>query len=338
VIWSLGTQGWSYADWAGTMYDAATRPEAYLRSYAEEFRSVEIDSTFYGTPTVERVRKWAASVPEGFSFSCKLPREITHERRMLGSKGLIAEFYDAVRAFGPKLGCVLVQFEASYTRDEEPVFRDVLDAFPRDVRTAFEFRDPAWYTPDVQAYLEERGHALAVADAPFVPRELMGDVLRRTTVPFAYVRLIGVHDALERFDVVRIPRESDRRSDAASRARVRLREQSLSRPQPRNGPRTLRSTGRPARAPEAHHAADAVLAGRRRGAARVASEKIDDALRRRVAEESREVLGGCRGYGGAAREEVVFISSERGVDVVGRCDERARELPAVKHGEVRPFA
>jgi uncharacterized protein YecE (DUF72 family) len=209
VIWSLGTQGWSYADWAGTMYDAATRPEAYLRSYAEEFRSVEIDSTFYGTPTVERVRKWAASVPEGFSFSCKLPREITHERRMLGSKGLIAEFYDAVRAFGPKLGCVLVQFEASYTRDEEPVFRDVLDAFPRDVRTAFEFRDPAWYAPDVQGYLEERGHALAVADAPFVPRELMGDVLRRTTVPFAYVRLIGVHDALDTFDVVRIPRERE---------------------------------------------------------------------------------------------------------------------------------
>ncbi len=207
--WSLGTQGWSYADWVGTMYDAAVRPDAYLRSYAEEFRSVEIDSTFYGTPAVDRVRKWAATVPDGFTFSCKLPREITHERRMLGAKGLIAEFYDAVRAFGPKLGCVLVQFEASYSRDEEPAFRDALDAFPGDVRTAFEFRDPGWYAPDVQALLEERGFALAVADAPFVPRELMHDVLRRTAVPFAYLRLIGDHDAFDRYHAVQRERERD---------------------------------------------------------------------------------------------------------------------------------
>ena len=207
--WCLGTQGWSYADWAGVMYDAAARPDTYLRSYAQEFGSVEVDSTFYGTPAADRVRKWAATVPAGFTFSCKLPREITHERRMLGVKGLVAEFYDAMRAFGPKLGCVLVQFEASYARAEESVFRDALDAFPRDVATAFEFRDPAWYAPDIQSMLEERGHALAVTDAPFVPRDVMADVLRRTTVPFAYVRLIGAHDALDVFDEVRIDRTSE---------------------------------------------------------------------------------------------------------------------------------
>ena len=207
--WSLGTQGWSYADWAGTMYDAAVRPDAYLRSYAEEFRSVEIDSTFYGTPALERVRKWAAAVPDGFTFSCKLPREITHERRMQGVRGLVAEFYDAVRAFGPKLGCVLVQFEASYGRAEEPGFRAALDAFPRDVPTAFEFRDPAWYEPRVQTLLEERGFALAVTDAPFVPRDLMASALRRATAPFAYLRLIGAHDAFTRFHEPQIARDRD---------------------------------------------------------------------------------------------------------------------------------
>ena len=207
--WDLGTQGWAYADWAGTMYDSAVRPENYLRSYAEEFRSVEIDSTFYGTPAADRVRKWAATVPTGFTFSCKLPREITHERRLIGTKGLVAEFYDAVRAFGPKLGCVLVQFEASYTRAEEPDFRSALAAFPTDVRTAFEFRDPAWYAPDVQTLLEGRGHALAVADAPFVPRELMRETLRRTKLPFAYLRLIGNHDAFDRFDAVLQDRDSE---------------------------------------------------------------------------------------------------------------------------------
>ncbi len=206
---ALGTQGWSYPDWTGTMYDAAARPEHFLRSYAEEFGSVEIDSTFYGTPTADRVRKWAAGVPAGFTFSCKLDREITHERRLLDVNGLVAAFYDAVRAFGPKLGCVLAQFDASFTRDEEANLRDALDAFPRDVRTAFEFRDPGWYAPDIQELLEARGFALAVADAPFVPREVLAECLRRTQVDFTYVRWIGVHDAFTRYDAVQISRSSE---------------------------------------------------------------------------------------------------------------------------------
>jgi len=207
---ALGTQGWSYADWVGTMYDAAARPESYLRAYAQEFATVEIDSTFYGTPSLERVRKWAASVPDGFTFSCKLPREITHERRLRDCDGLVRVFYDTMRVLGPKLGCVLVQFEASFGRSEEGALRAALAAFPRDVRTAFEFRDPAWYASDeIQQLLETHGHALAVADAPFVPRELLSRVLASTTLDFAYVRWIGNHDSLTRFDVTQIAREDE---------------------------------------------------------------------------------------------------------------------------------
>jgi uncharacterized protein YecE (DUF72 family) len=205
----LGTQGWSYADWVGDMYDAAARPETYLAAYAQEFSTVEIDSTFYGTPSPERVRKWACGVPEGFRFSCKLAREITHERRLLESRGLIEEFYDSIRAFGAKLGCVLVQFDASFGRAEEPALRAALAAFPQDVRSAFEFRDPAWYEPDVQTLLEERGFALAVADAPFVPRDALAATLARSGADFAYLRLIGDHDAFVRFDREQRSRASD---------------------------------------------------------------------------------------------------------------------------------
>lgn len=206
---SLGTQGWSYADWTGDMYDAAARPDTYLRAYAQEFASVEIDSTFYGTPPPERVRKWAASVPAGFTFACKLPREITHERRMVDVRGLVREFYDVVRLFGEKLACVLVQFDASFSLGEAANFRASCDAFPTDVRTAFEFRDPAWYTPEIQAELESHGWALAIADAPFVPRNLLADALARTTLDFAYLRLIGDHDAFTRYDVVQLGRERE---------------------------------------------------------------------------------------------------------------------------------
>jgi uncharacterized protein YecE (DUF72 family) len=261
----LGTQGWSYADWVGDMYDAAARPETYLAAYAQEFSTVEIDSTFYGTPSLERVRKWAASVPEGFRFSCKLAREITHERRLLESRGLIEEFYDAMRAFGAKLGCVLVQFDASFGRAEEPALRAALAAFPSDVRTAFEFRDPAWYAPGVQALLEERGFALAVADAPFVPRDVLAATLGRSGADFAYLRWIGDHDAF-----VRLVGASATRLTSRSEVRVRLREQSLRRTQSGDGARPLRGSRRVARAAQTRHANVAVLVAARPGNASAA--------------------------------------------------------------------
>ncbi len=205
----LGTQGWSYADWVGPLYDPGARPQTYLSAYAQEFTTVEIDSTFYGTPTQERVRSWAERVPQGFRFSCKLDRDVTHKRRLVDASEAIASFYAAMRAFGPKLGCVLAQFDAGFGRDQEPCLREALDAFPRDVRTAFEFRDPAWYDTDVQALLESRGLALAFSDAPFVPRELFAALLSWTEAPFAYVRLLGARDAVDRFDRARLERGDD---------------------------------------------------------------------------------------------------------------------------------
>jgi uncharacterized protein YecE (DUF72 family) len=191
------------------LYPHGTRSDAYLRTYAEEFASVEIDSTFYGTPDIKRLRSWAAKVPERFRFSLKLPREITHERRLCACEKLIDEFYTNVRELGPKLGCVLWQFERSFSRVDEPLVREAIALVPPDIDTAIEFRDPAWYAPDVQAMLEERGIALAVADAPFVPRELMAQSLQRTRTPLVYLRLIGDHNALDRFDRVAIARETE---------------------------------------------------------------------------------------------------------------------------------
>jgi uncharacterized protein YecE (DUF72 family) len=103
----------------------------------------------------------------------------------------------------------LWQFERSFSRADEALVREAIALVPPDVDTALEFRDPDWYAPDVQSMLGERGIALAVADAPFVPRDLMAQSLERTTTPFVYVRLIGDHNALDRFDRVAIARESE---------------------------------------------------------------------------------------------------------------------------------
>ena len=209
----LGTQGWSYPDWVGSMYDAGTRPEGYLRAYAREFASVEIDSTFYGTPPPERVRRWAAQVPDDFTFALKLSREITHDRRLLRAEALVDEFVASANEFGPKLEAILIQLAPDY----DPAEIDALEAFaaalPEGPRWALELRDAAWFKGEVRARLRDmlgrRGIALAIVDGTFVPLETMLYELRHPTASHAYVRWLGRRETFPRFDAVQLDRRPD---------------------------------------------------------------------------------------------------------------------------------
>ena len=195
------------------MYDAGTRPEGYLREYAEEFGSVEIDSTFYGTPPPERVRKWAAQVPDDFTFAVKLPREITHERRLLESRALVEEFVASALEFGDKLEAILIQTAPDFV----PAEIDAVESFVRDLpagpRWVFEVRDRDWFHGEVHGRLRDalgtHGVALAVTDGPFVPLETMLHELHRPTASHAYLRWLGVNNSVARFDALVIDRDAE---------------------------------------------------------------------------------------------------------------------------------
>jgi Protein of unknown function DUF72 len=70
----LGTSGWSYADWEGSLYPEGLPAAARLAEYANHYATVEIDSTFYGTPRRSTVERWREIVPEGFLFAAKFPQ------------------------------------------------------------------------------------------------------------------------------------------------------------------------------------------------------------------------------------------------------------------------
>lgn len=185
------------------MYDAGTRSEGYLRGYAREFGSVEVDSTFYGTPPPERVRKWAAQVPPEFTFALKLTREITHDRRLLASEPLLDEFVASADELGDQLEAILIQLPPDFAPAELGALEAFVAALPSGPRWALEVRDPAWLEGDVRARLREvlaaREVALAVTDGTFVPLPVMLDELREPTAPHAYVRWLGRRDAVQRF-------------------------------------------------------------------------------------------------------------------------------------------
>ena len=83
----LGTSSWSCKDWIGTVYPRGSAPKDFLGVYAERYDTVEVDSTWYRSPTEYLVRKWVRDTPEGFLFSAKVPRTITHEKALVDCQG-----------------------------------------------------------------------------------------------------------------------------------------------------------------------------------------------------------------------------------------------------------
>lgn len=192
------------------MYDAGTRQPEFLREYTDEFCSVELDATVYGTPPPERVRKWAAQVPEGFTFAVKTPREITHERRLLESCALFEEFVASVLEFGEKLESVLVQLPPDFVPEELDALEAFVAALPAGPRYALEVRHRDWFHAPARSRLRDalgaHGVALCVTDGPFVPLETMLHELRRPTASHAYLRWLGVRGSIPRYDAAVIDR------------------------------------------------------------------------------------------------------------------------------------
>ena len=113
----LGTSGWSYKEWEGNFYEKGEKTK--LRAYSSVFKTVEIDSSFYRIPSKGTVMGWLRYSPSNFVFSAKLPKTVTHDKKL----GLRGDFRSDLEAFfevmrplqlGGKLACLLVQLPPSY--------------------------------------------------------------------------------------------------------------------------------------------------------------------------------------------------------------------------------
>lgn len=169
----LGISGWSYREWVGGLYPRGTKPADYLRHYARHFNAVEINATFYRTPTQATVARWHSVVPDAFRFAVKAPRALTHHRRLKDGDEELALFAAAMAELGDKRVPLLIQLPPSLKVDP-PLLADFVDrvaaAMP-DWALAVEFRHPSWLDPAVFNLLAGRGVSVAVGDMPACPIE-----------------------------------------------------------------------------------------------------------------------------------------------------------------------
>ena len=181
----LGTSGWSYADWEGTLYPEGLPSGSRLAEYANHYPTVEIDSTFYGTPRRSTVEKWREIVPEGFLFAAKFPQEVTHERNLVDTSSEVESFVQTMQALEHRLGPLLLQLPPSFTVEGMGVLEDFLSTLPQGPRYAVEVRHRSWLGSDLPALLREHGVALTLIDYPRMPR------MQEVTADFSYIRWLG---------------------------------------------------------------------------------------------------------------------------------------------------
>lgn len=160
----IGCAGWGISKEAAAAFPAQG---SHLERYAAVFPAVEINSSFYRPHQPKTYARWAASVPDDFRFSVKLPKAITHEARLQGVDELLDRFVREAGELGPKLGCVLVQLPPSGVFVEEIV----ADFLPRlrarfPCLLALEGRHPSWFGDAATALLRAHGVTRVIADPP----------------------------------------------------------------------------------------------------------------------------------------------------------------------------
>jgi uncharacterized protein YecE (DUF72 family) len=158
---------WTLKSWQGRFVPHPLPPHERLRHYASWCDAVEGNTTFYATPTRETVASWARQTDPDFRFVIKLPKTVTHERRLAGADEPLRAFLEAIEPLGPRAHALWIQLPGSFAPADLPTLAGFLRHLPAAHRYAVEVRHPAFFDdPHAAGHLEE---VLAAAGAEWIP-------------------------------------------------------------------------------------------------------------------------------------------------------------------------
>ncbi len=126
----IGCAMWAHKEWPGRHFPADTKPGTELGPYATWCTAVEGNTTFYATPPATTIARWRDDTPDGFKFCFKLPRTITHERRLRNVAELTTEFCDRIAPMADRLGPIQIQLPPSFSGSDLPALAAFLERAP----------------------------------------------------------------------------------------------------------------------------------------------------------------------------------------------------------------
>lgn len=159
----IGTSGWEYGHWRGAFYPRELPRDRWLEFYAARFDTVELNASFYRLPEAATFERWAQRVPSGFRFAVKASRYLTHVRRLRDPEEPLERLRTRATRLGERLGPILYQLPPRWRPNPERLER-FLRAIAGERDQVIEFRDAAWYQPDLLAMIERYGASLCLHD------------------------------------------------------------------------------------------------------------------------------------------------------------------------------
>lgn len=179
-----GTSGFSYPGWTPRFYPSGLAPAGFLSHYGERLPAVELNNTYYASPSPSKVAAWVAATPPGFRFAVKAQRGGSFRALQVDPNASVPWLTGPYRAFGERLGTILFRVPDRVRRDDAKLAA-LLAAWPADLPLTMEFQDASWHVDETFAALARAGAALCATDLPDDPEP---PTIRRTG-SFLYLRL-----------------------------------------------------------------------------------------------------------------------------------------------------
>jgi uncharacterized protein YecE (DUF72 family) len=191
----VGCPVWSCEEWVGKWYPAKTQSKDYLKYYAQQFNTIELNTTHYRIPDLSTIDRWRESTPTSFRFCPKIPQVISHDQLLQNTDLLTQTFCENVFELGSRLGVCFLQLPPYFSVDKLPILENYIKSFPAQVPLAVEFRHEAWFVKKHGVVPIDRAtEILEQYDISTVICDVSGrrDVLhQRLTNSTAVIRFVG---------------------------------------------------------------------------------------------------------------------------------------------------
>lgn len=174
----IGTSGWIHKDWNIKFYPEKMKEKDKLSYFMENFRTVEVNSSFYRTPAVTTFKKWHDEAKDGFVYAVKISRYVTHIKRLVLDdevKPVITYILQNTKELREHLGAILIQFPPSFRKNNERLenflvfFTDEMNKLGYKSDLAIEFRHESWFNDESYDLLRKYNAAFVISDSTAWP-------------------------------------------------------------------------------------------------------------------------------------------------------------------------
>jgi uncharacterized protein YecE (DUF72 family) len=198
-----GCISWTYPDWVDSFYPAKAKSTDFLSLYSRVFNIVEVDSSFYRSPTPSTMKQWKEKTPESFLFTLKMPKRITHELRLVGAQKEFDYFQNVAKILGTKLAAVMVQLPPflKYSGPTLETLDNFLSSTDPAIRYAIEFRNKSWFNDETYALLRSKRVCFV-----WSVNEYLEEMPKEVTTNLIYLRFLGEFGKLKKLNKIQIDR------------------------------------------------------------------------------------------------------------------------------------